>query len=59
MYGTRVSVSHNTNAFVPSRRSMIRVLRRFKKVLDELGLQLLSGLILSVANKFADATPRC
>jgi UV DNA damage repair endonuclease len=37
---------------------MIRELRRFKKVLDELGLKFSSVWILHVANKFADALSR-
>jgi hypothetical protein len=36
----------------------MRELRRLKKVLDELGLQLSSEWIPSVANKFADALSR-
>jgi hypothetical protein len=36
------SVVHVTNAFVASSRPMMRELRRLKKVLDELGLQLSS-----------------
>jgi hypothetical protein len=52
------SVFHVTNAFVVSSKPMMRELRRLKKVLDELGLQLLSELIPSVANKFADALSR-
>jgi hypothetical protein len=34
------SVVHVTNAFVAPSKPMIRELRRLKKVLDELGLQL-------------------
>jgi hypothetical protein len=49
------SVVHVTNAFVAPSRPMMRELRRLKKVLDELGLQLSSERIPSVANKFADA----
>jgi hypothetical protein len=52
------SVVHVTNAFVASRRPMMRELRRLKKVLDEFGLQLSSEWIPSVANKFADALSR-
>jgi hypothetical protein len=37
------SVVHVTNAFVASSRPMMRELRRLKKVLDELGLQLSSS----------------
>jgi hypothetical protein len=52
------SVVHVTNAFVASSRPMMRELRRLKKVLDELGLQLSSEWIPSVADKFADALSR-
>jgi hypothetical protein len=52
------SVVHVTNAFVASSRPMMRELRRLKKVLDELGLQLSSEWIASVANKFSDALSR-
>jgi hypothetical protein len=52
------SVVHVTNAFVAPSRPMMRELRRFKKVLDDLGLQLSSKWIPSVANKFADALSR-
>jgi hypothetical protein len=52
------SVVHVTNAFVASIRPMKRELRRFNKVLDELGLQFSSEWIPSVANKFADALSR-
>jgi hypothetical protein len=52
------SVVHVTNTFVASSKPMTRELRRLKKVLDKLWLQLLSEWIPSVANKFADALPR-
>jgi hypothetical protein len=52
------SFVHVTNAFVASSKHMTRELRRLKKVLDELGLQLLSERISSVANNFADALSR-
>jgi hypothetical protein len=52
------SVVHVTNAIVASSRPMMRKLRRLKKVLDELRLQLSSEWIPSVANKFADALSR-
>jgi hypothetical protein len=52
------SVVHVTNAFVASRKPMMRELRHLRKVLDELGLQLLSEWIPSVANKLADALSR-
>jgi hypothetical protein len=52
------SVVHVKNAFVASSRPMMRELRRLKKVLDELGLQLSSEWIPFVANKFADAQSR-
>jgi Reverse transcriptase (RNA-dependent DNA polymerase) len=55
LYVDNSSVVHVTNAFVASSRPMMRELRRLKKVLDELGLQLSSEWIPSVANKFADA----
>jgi hypothetical protein len=42
------SVVHVTNAFVASSKPMMRELRRLKKVLDELGLQLSSEWISSV-----------
>jgi hypothetical protein len=51
-------LEHVTKAFVASSRSMMRELRRLKKVLDEVGLQLSSAWIPSVANKFADALSR-
>jgi hypothetical protein len=47
-----------TNAFVVSSRPMMIELRRLKKELDELRLQLSSEWIPSVANKFADALSR-
>jgi hypothetical protein len=52
------SAVHVTNAFVASRKPMMRELRRMKKVLDELGHQLSSEWKPSVANKFADALSR-
>jgi hypothetical protein len=52
------SVVHETNAFVTSRKPMMRELRRLKNVLDELELQFSSEWIPSVANKFADALSR-
>jgi hypothetical protein len=52
------SFVHVTNAFVASSKPMMRELRDFKKVLDELGLQFSSEWIPSVANKFADALSR-
>jgi hypothetical protein len=52
------SVVHVTNTFVASSRPMMRELRRFKKVLNDLGLELSSEWIPSVANKFADALSR-
>jgi hypothetical protein len=52
------SVVHVPNAFVASSKPMMRELRRLKKVLDKLGLQLSSEWIPSVANKFADALSR-
>jgi hypothetical protein len=52
------SVVHVTNAFVASSKPMMRELRRLKKVPDELGIQLSSEWIPSVANKFADASSR-
>jgi hypothetical protein len=47
-----------TNAFVASIPPIMRELRRLKKVLDELGLQLSSEWIPSVANKFEYALSR-
>jgi hypothetical protein len=52
------SVAHVTNAFVASRKPVMRELRRLKKTLDEFGLQISSEWIPSVANKFADALSR-
>jgi hypothetical protein len=52
------SVLHVTNAFVASSKATMRELRGLQKVLDELGLQLSSEWIPSVANKFADALSR-
>jgi hypothetical protein len=52
------SVVHVTNAFVASSKPMMRELCRLKNVLDELGPQISSGWIPSVANKFADALSR-
>jgi hypothetical protein len=52
------SVVHVTNAFEASSRPMMRELRRLEKVRDEVGLQLSSERIPSVANKFADALSR-
>jgi hypothetical protein len=52
------SVVHVSNTFVASSRPMMRELRRLTKVLDELGLQLSSAWIPSVASKFADALSR-
>jgi hypothetical protein len=52
------SVVHVTNAFVASSKPMMREHRRLKKMLDGLGLQILSEWIPSVANKFADALSR-
>jgi hypothetical protein len=52
------SVVHVTNAFAASSRPMMRELNRLKKMLDELGLQVSSDWIPSVANKFADALSR-
>jgi hypothetical protein len=52
------SVVHVTNAFVASSKPIMREFHRLKNVLDELGLQLLSEWILSVANKFAEALSR-
>jgi hypothetical protein len=52
------SVVYVTNAFVASSRPMMRELRRLKKVLDKLELQLSSEWIPSIANKFADALSR-
>jgi hypothetical protein len=52
------SVVHVTNAIVASSKPMMREIRRLKKMLDELGLQLSSEWIPSVANKFADALSR-
>jgi hypothetical protein len=49
------SVVHVTNAFVASSRPIPRELRRLKKVLGKLGLQLSSEWIPSVTNKIADA----
>jgi hypothetical protein len=58
LYIDNSSVVHVTNAFVASSKPMMRELRRLKKVLDELGLQIFSEWIPSVANKFADALSR-
>jgi hypothetical protein len=52
------SVVHVTNSFVASSKPTMRELRRLKKVLDELGLELSSEWIQSVVNKFADALSR-
>jgi hypothetical protein len=52
------SVVHVTNAFVASSRPIMRELRRLKKVLDTLELQLLSDWIPSVANKLDGALSR-
>jgi hypothetical protein len=52
------SVVHVTKAFVASRKLIMRELRCLKKVLDELGLQLSSEWIPSVAKKLADALSR-
>jgi hypothetical protein len=52
------SVVHVTNAFVASSRPLMRELRRLKVMLDQLGLQLSSEWIPSVANKFADGWSR-
>jgi hypothetical protein len=52
------SVVHVTNAFVASSRPMMRELRRLKKVLEEVVLQLSSEWIPSVANKFVNALSR-
>jgi hypothetical protein len=49
------SVVHVTNAFVASSRPMMREIRRLKKVLDDLGLQLSSEWIPSVATTFVDS----
>jgi hypothetical protein len=52
------SVVHVTNAFVASSRPLMRELRRLKVMLDQLGLQMSSEWIPSVANKFADGCLR-
>jgi hypothetical protein len=49
---------HVTNAFVESSRRIMRELRRLKVVLDQLGLQMSSEWIPSVAKTFADGLSR-
>jgi hypothetical protein len=53
-----MSVVHVTSGFVASSRPMIRELRRLKVVFDQLGLQLSSEWLPSVANKFVDGLSR-
>jgi hypothetical protein len=52
------SVVDVTNALVASSKPMVRELRRLKKMLDELWLQLFSDWITSVAKKKSDALSR-
>jgi hypothetical protein len=52
------SVVHVTKAFVASSKPMMREICLLKEVLDELGLQLLSEWIPSVAKKIAGALSR-